>query len=301
MTGDDVVAGDEPEARRVFDLDSPQLIAVAAALADGPLPLRPRPRARAAPVHRRGREPGRAAVRAPRRARREEGRSAGARFLQLQICFTPDRLEAFMAEAVATGAGRALRADPVDPHRAQGARAEVRRRQGGGHRGAAPRRSRAPRPAADQRTRLRDRLRARPATRCSLPGVARPALHLVPEGRGIAKLCQRLGIKPRAERDQPHGHSPAARGLAPSRSGPTSPSASSASASTRPAARSSPEELRDGDLSTVIEDAVAQTEAGADMLDVNAGIPLVDEAELLRRCCRPSRARRTCRSASTPR
>jgi 5-methyltetrahydrofolate--homocysteine methyltransferase len=41
------------------------------------------------------------------------------------------------------------------------------------------------------------------------------------------------------------------------------------------------EELRGGDLSTVTTDAVAQTEAGADMLDVNAGIPLVDEAELL--------------------
>jgi 5-methyltetrahydrofolate--homocysteine methyltransferase len=43
------------------------------------------------------------------------------------------------------------------------------------------------------------------------------------------------------------------------------------------------EELRNGDLSTVTADAVAQTEAGADMLDVNAGIPLVDEAELLTR------------------
>jgi 5-methyltetrahydrofolate--homocysteine methyltransferase len=41
------------------------------------------------------------------------------------------------------------------------------------------------------------------------------------------------------------------------------------------------EELRGGDLSTVTHDAVAQVEAGADMLDVNAGIPLVDEAELL--------------------
>jgi 5-methyltetrahydrofolate--homocysteine methyltransferase len=41
------------------------------------------------------------------------------------------------------------------------------------------------------------------------------------------------------------------------------------------------EELRGGDLSTVTADAIAQTEAGADMLDVNAGIPLVDEAELL--------------------
>jgi 5-methyltetrahydrofolate--homocysteine methyltransferase len=41
------------------------------------------------------------------------------------------------------------------------------------------------------------------------------------------------------------------------------------------------EELRGGDLSTVTVDAQAQVQAGADMLDVNAGIPLVDEAELL--------------------
>jgi 5-methyltetrahydrofolate--homocysteine methyltransferase len=41
------------------------------------------------------------------------------------------------------------------------------------------------------------------------------------------------------------------------------------------------EDLRGGDLSTVEADAHAQVEAGADMLDVNAGIPLVDEAELL--------------------
>jgi 5-methyltetrahydrofolate--homocysteine methyltransferase len=41
------------------------------------------------------------------------------------------------------------------------------------------------------------------------------------------------------------------------------------------------EELRGGDLSTVALDTRAQVDAGADMLDVNAGIPLVDEAELL--------------------
>ena len=41
------------------------------------------------------------------------------------------------------------------------------------------------------------------------------------------------------------------------------------------------EDLRAGELSTVAHDAVAQVDAGADMLDVNAGIPLVDEAELL--------------------
>ena len=41
------------------------------------------------------------------------------------------------------------------------------------------------------------------------------------------------------------------------------------------------EQLREGDLSTVTIDAVTQVRAGADMLDVNAGIPLVDEAVLL--------------------
>jgi 5-methyltetrahydrofolate--homocysteine methyltransferase len=50
------------------------------------------------------------------------------------------------------------------------------------------------------------------------------------------------------------------------------------------------EELRSGDLSTVTADATAQTEAGADMLDVNAGIPLVDEAELLQKMLRTVQA-----------
>ena len=42
------------------------------------------------------------------------------------------------------------------------------------------------------------------------------------------------------------------------------------------------EQLRGGDLSTVTVDALAQVKAGANMLDVNAGIPLVDESELLK-------------------
>src|SRR5512133_3287425 len=43
------------------------------------------------------------------------------------------------------------------------------------------------------------------------------------------------------------------------------------------------EELRGGDLSTARTDALDQVAAGADMLDVNAGIPLVDESELLKK------------------
>jgi 5-methyltetrahydrofolate--homocysteine methyltransferase len=41
------------------------------------------------------------------------------------------------------------------------------------------------------------------------------------------------------------------------------------------------QELRDGNLDRVIEDADAQIAMGADMLDVNAGIPLADEPAIL--------------------
>ena len=43
------------------------------------------------------------------------------------------------------------------------------------------------------------------------------------------------------------------------------------------------QEMRDGDFSRVERDAVAQVEAGAHMLDVNAGIPLADEPAILAR------------------
>ena len=41
------------------------------------------------------------------------------------------------------------------------------------------------------------------------------------------------------------------------------------------------EEMKKGDFSRVAQDAIAQVEAGAHMLDVNAGIPLADEPALL--------------------
>ena len=43
------------------------------------------------------------------------------------------------------------------------------------------------------------------------------------------------------------------------------------------------EEMRNGDFSRVERDAIAQVEAGAHMLDVNAGIPLADEPAILAR------------------
>jgi 5-methyltetrahydrofolate--homocysteine methyltransferase len=44
------------------------------------------------------------------------------------------------------------------------------------------------------------------------------------------------------------------------------------------------EEMARGDYSRVVSDAIAQVEAGAQMLDVNAGIPLVDEPAILAEC-----------------
>lgn len=41
------------------------------------------------------------------------------------------------------------------------------------------------------------------------------------------------------------------------------------------------EQLRAGDMSAIERDVKAQVEGGADMLDVNMGVPLIDEADLL--------------------
>ena len=44
------------------------------------------------------------------------------------------------------------------------------------------------------------------------------------------------------------------------------------------------DEMRKGDYSRVETDALAHVAAGADMLDVNAGIPLADEPKMLADC-----------------
>ena len=43
-------------------------------------------------------------------------------------------------------------------------------------------------------------------------------------------------------------------------------------------------EMAEGDYSRVVSDALAQVEAGATMLDVNAGIPMTDEPRILAEC-----------------
>ncbi len=102
LTGDDVSAGDEPEARRVFDLDSPQLLATARSIASGRYlsgrAIDPPPHLFLGAVENPGAPP------FEYRARRALKKAlAGARFVQLQICFEPRLLESFMAEAVRLG------------------------------------------------------------------------------------------------------------------------------------------------------------------------------------------------------
>ena len=95
LTGDDVTAGDEPEARRVFDLDGPQLVRVATGLSQGRYlsgrAIEPAPRLFVGAVENAGAPP--LEHRAERAAKKI---AAGARFLQLQICYHPARLRAFV-------------------------------------------------------------------------------------------------------------------------------------------------------------------------------------------------------------
>jgi methylenetetrahydrofolate reductase (NADPH) len=199
LTGDDVTAGDEPEARRVFDLDSIQLVALGATIANGTYlsgrKIDPPPHLFLGAVENPGAPPYDYRVdRAIKTVR------AGARFLQLQISFEPERLAAFMREAVAKGltercavipsiclvrSARSLRfIDEKVPGVAVPAETTERCERAGD-------------PEAEcfeLACELAEHAR-------SLPGVA--GLHLISFRReaGIARLCQRLGIPTRTERE----------------------------------------------------------------------------------------------------
>jgi methylenetetrahydrofolate reductase (NADPH) len=203
LTGDDVTAGDEPEARRVFDLDSPQLLVAAAGIARGSYlsgrPITPAPHLFLGAVENPGAPPfDYRAERAQKKVR------AGARFLQLQICFEPERLEAFMAAAVRLGVAeraallpsitilRSARALRFIDEKVPGisvpadviARVEA---------------------AADQQEACFDLAHDLARHAMALPGVR--GLHFISfrKDAGIAKLCRRLGIPTHAERVE-HGY-----------------------------------------------------------------------------------------------
>jgi len=94
LTGDDVTAGDEPESKRVFDLDSAQAINVANSLNHGTY-LSGR-KIQPATNFYIGAVENAAAPPLDYRVQRVLKKSrAGARYLQLQICYHADRLEKF--------------------------------------------------------------------------------------------------------------------------------------------------------------------------------------------------------------
>jgi methylenetetrahydrofolate reductase (NADPH) len=204
MTGDDVTAGDEPEARRVFDLDAPQLIAVARMLESGRYlsgrPLAPAPHFVTGAVENPGAPPYEYRVR-----RAAKKALAGARFLQLQICYRPNLLERFMRAAHQAGVSERVALIPsiCILRTVRGMRFVA---------------SRVPGVDVPRETVARVEAAYDPEAECfelayelashalTLPGVA--GLHFISfrKDAGIAKLCTRLGIPPRIERET-NGHS----------------------------------------------------------------------------------------------
>ena len=112
LTGDDVTAGDETEARRVFDLDGPQLIRVASTLARGEYlsgrKLDPAPHLFIGAVENPSAPP--FEYRIQRVAKKV---AAGAKFLQLQISYHPDRLEKFCKGIVELGLNKLIAIIPT--------------------------------------------------------------------------------------------------------------------------------------------------------------------------------------------
>jgi methylenetetrahydrofolate reductase (NADPH) len=203
LTGDDVTAGDEPQARRVFDLDGPQLIALARVLEQGHYlsgrAIEPPPHFLIGAVENPGAPPFEYRVR-----RAAKKALAGARFLQLQICYRPELLERFMHAAYDTGVSERLALIP----------SICILRTVGGMRFVA---TKVPGIDVPPETVARVARAADPEAECfeiayelathalSQPGVA--GLHFISfrKDAGIAKLCTRLGIPPRAERET-HGY-----------------------------------------------------------------------------------------------
>ncbi|HVU78986.1 MAG TPA: methylenetetrahydrofolate reductase [Gaiellaceae bacterium] len=199
LTGDDVTAGDEPEARRVFDLDSIQLVAVAEAMRNGRYlsgrKLSPPPHLVIGAVENPQAPPVDYRVdRAWKKVR------AGARFLQLQVVFELEPLARFLGQAVATGlAERAAILPSICLVRSPKALRFIDEKVPGISvpAGVIERCERAADPEAEcfeVACELADAARL-------LPGVR--GLHLISfrKEAGIARLCRRLGIPTREERE----------------------------------------------------------------------------------------------------
>jgi methylenetetrahydrofolate reductase (NADPH) len=199
LTGDDVTAGDEPQTRRVFDLDGPQLIALARILESGRYlsgrSVGPPPHFLVGAVENPGAPP--LDFRVRRAAKKAQ---AGARFLQLQLCYRTELLERFMRDAYDSGLSERVALIP----------SICILRSVSGMRFVA---TKVPGIDVPPETVARVERAADPEAECfeiayelaahalTQPGVA--GLHFISfrKDAGIAKLCTRLGIPPRVERE----------------------------------------------------------------------------------------------------
>jgi methylenetetrahydrofolate reductase (NADPH) len=204
LTGDDVSAGDEPEARRVFDLDSIQLIALARSLDRGMYlsgrPIAPRPHFFVGAVENPSAPPLEFRVR-----RAAKKALAGARFLQLQLCYRTELLERFMRAAHDTGVSERIALIPSISilRSVAGMRFVARHVPGLDVPASVLRRVEQ---APDAESECFEIAYELASHALSQPGVA--GLHFISfrKDAGIAKLCGRLGIPPKTERES-HGYS----------------------------------------------------------------------------------------------
>ncbi|MGZ4180479.1 MAG: methylenetetrahydrofolate reductase [Solirubrobacteraceae bacterium] len=199
LTGDDVTAGDEPQARRVFDLDGPQLIALTRVLESGQYlsgrTTGPAPHFLVGAVENPGAPPFEYRVR--RAAKKAQ---AGARFLQLQPCYRPELLERFMRDAHDSALSRHLAMIPsICILRTVGGMRFVATKVPGID--VPPEYVERVERAADAEAECFEIAYEQASHALAQPGVA--GLHFISFRRdaGIAKLCTRLGIPPRVERE----------------------------------------------------------------------------------------------------
>jgi methylenetetrahydrofolate reductase (NADPH) len=204
LTGDDVTAGDEPEARRVFDLDGVQLIALARMLNGGRYlsgrSISPPPSFFIGAVENPSAPP------LEHRVRRAAKKAlAGARFLQLQLCYRTGLLERFVTVAHETGLTERIALIPsICILRTVGGMRFVAGQVPGID---VPAQTvRRVEQAADAEEECFEIAYELASHAMAQPGVA--GLHFISfrQDAGIAQLCGRLGIEPRPERET-HGHS----------------------------------------------------------------------------------------------
>lgn len=199
LTGDDVSAGDEPEAKPVFDLDGVQLIALARVLDSGRYlsgrEIKPAPRFFVGAVENPSAPP--LAYRVRRAAKKA---LAGARFLQLQVCYRSEMLADFMRAAHDIGVSERIALIPsVCILRTIGGMRFVARRVPGID--VPPETLARVEQAADPEAECFEIAYELASHALAQPGVA--GLHFISfrKDAGIAKLCTRLGIPPRIERE----------------------------------------------------------------------------------------------------